>query len=150
MTLKVGWSGWGREVRWPKREVQAARAGAWAGVGSGRREIFRVVVVVSSEVCLVMEVLLSSFPSRMGLFSESGGDGVVAIVVVAIDEIDVGSGDGWLCVVVDMFWSDDGMLWFDCSCSFSFRRSFFLFLFEGGGWSSDGEVLTFFLLTRSA
>jgi hypothetical protein len=47
----------------PKREVQAARAGAWAGVGSGRREILMLVVEVVVgmllEVRLVREVLLS-------------------------------------------------------------------------------------------
>ena len=76
----------------PKREVQAARAGAWAGVGSGRREISMGVFVVV--------VFLSS--SRIVCVLGSGGGGVVGnFFVVAVDEIDVGG--GWLCVVVDIF-----------------------------------------------
>lgn len=126
MALKVGWSGWGREVRWPKREVQAARAGAWAGVGSGRREIFREVVVV-----VVVVLLLSLFSSRAVCVSEGDGGsflGIVVVVVVAIVGIDVGSGDGWLCVVVDIFWGDDGMLWFVIFVLVSFS-SFLPFFF---------------------
>jgi hypothetical protein len=68
---------------------------------------------------------------------ESGG---MFRFVVAVDEV-VG-GVGWVCVMVDIL----GMLMGHCGLYLpvSFLSE------EDGGWSSDGEVLTFFLLTRSA
>ena len=66
----------------PKRDVQARRAGAWAGVGSGRREISMV--------------LPSLLWVRAGLSLGSGG-----VFELVVDEVDVG---GWVSVVVvDIF-----------------------------------------------
>ena len=66
----------------PKRDVQARRAGAWAGVGSGRREILMLLSL------LWLEVVGVDWPEN-GIF--------VAVFKLVVDEVD---GGGWVSVVV--------------------------------------------------
>jgi hypothetical protein len=89
-----------------------------------------------SVVVVVVVVSLSSWGTVCVLDSGGGVLGIFVVVVVVVDEVDVGGG-GWLCVVVDIFESDDGTLWFvfSCSCSFS---SFLPFLFPK---MEDGNLM---------
>ena len=78
--MKASWSGCGLEVLAPKRDVQARRAGAWAGVGSGGRVI--VIFWVEGVVVVVGlgRVVYSSLSLRAEDFSY-GGEIVVEVVI---------------------------------------------------------------------